>query len=103
MIVRVWRGRATAAHAEAYQTHVTARVLPKLVRIAGFLGGRVLRREVGDDVEFMVITEWGSRDAIRAFAGPSPEIAVVEAEAKALLRQFDERVEHFELAYESRI
>jgi heme-degrading monooxygenase HmoA len=102
MVVRVWKGRASAAHADAYQTHVTTAVFPKLGRIAGFLGGRVLRRDIGEEVEFMVATEWASLDAIRVFAGTRPEVAVVEPEARSVLTQFDEHVEHFVVAHECR-
>jgi len=31
------------------------------------------------------------------FAGPDPERAVVEPEARAVLREFDERVSHYEV------
>jgi len=37
-------------------------------------------------------------DAIRAFAGDTPERAVVEPEARAVLREFDETVTHYEVA-----
>ena len=34
-----------------------------------------------EEVEFLVLTLWESMDAIRAFAGDQPEVAVVEPEA----------------------
>lgn len=102
MIVRMWRGRALRDNAEAYQRHVTAVVFPKLLTIAGYLGGRVLRRPIDSEVEFLVITEWASRDAIRAFAGARPDVAVVEPEAKAVLSHADAHVQHFESAFDSR-
>jgi len=96
MIVRLWRGRTSLQSADAYQTHVTMVVLPKLIAIAGYLGVRVLRRETLGEVEFLVLTEWASWDAIRSFAGVRPEVAVVESAAKALLTYADEHVQHFE-------
>jgi heme-degrading monooxygenase HmoA len=102
MIVRAWRGRARAESAEVYQTHVTTSVFPRLRQIDGFIGGRVLRRTVDAQVEFLVETEWASLDAIRAFAGDSPDLAVVEPEARAVLAEFDRRVEHFEVAFEAK-
>ena len=100
MIVRIWKGRARPAMAGAYQEHVTAVVFPKLTAIDGYLGGRVLRRTVGNDVEFVVCTDWASMDAIRAFAGRTPDRAVVEPEARAVLSEFDEHVQHFEVAHD---
>ena len=94
MIARLWRGSAgTPAGADAYQQHVTAKVLPALRGIEGHRGARVLRR--GE--EFIVVTFWESMDAVRKFAGPDPERAVVEPEARAVLREFEERVSHYEV------
>ena len=102
MIVRMWKGRAVAAMADAYQTHVTTVVFRKLTAIDGYLGGRVLRRTAGDYVEFVVCTDWASWDAIRAFAGETPDRAVVEPAARAVLHDFDEHVHHFDVAHEAR-
>lgn len=94
MIARLWRGVAgTPAGADAYQRHVTVRVFPELKKIPGHQGAQVLRREQ----EFLVITFWESMEAIRKFAGPDPERAVVEPEARAVLAEFDERVSHYEV------
>jgi heme-degrading monooxygenase HmoA len=98
MVVRIWKGRALDG-ADAYFAHVTSVVFPKLRRIDGFRGGRVLRRNIDGSVEFLVITEWASWDAVRGFAGARPEIAVVEPEARALLTEVDEHVQHFDLAH----
>lgn len=97
MILRLWKGRTTPDKADAYEHHATGVVFPKLRGIPGYLGGRVLRRRTAaGQVEFLVLTEWVSWDAIRAFAGDSPEIAVVEPAARAVLADFDEQVLHFE-------
>jgi heme-degrading monooxygenase HmoA len=86
--------------AGAYQTHVTTVVFPKLMAIDGYLGGRVLRRTTDDYVEFVVCTDWASWAAIRAFAGETPDRAVVEPEARAVLHDFDAHVQHFEVVHE---
>jgi heme-degrading monooxygenase HmoA len=99
MIVRVWRGQTTGENAEAYLHHLTETVFPNLCTIDGYLGARVLRREESSRVEFLVMTQWGSWDAVRAFAGDAPDFAVVEPAAKALLAEFDGFVRHFEVAY----
>lgn len=100
MILRIWRGCARGVNADAYVTHVTGHVFPNLTRLPGHHGASVLRRELDDGiVEFLVITRWESLDAIRAFAGPTPEVAVVEPAARALLSDFDEFVRHYDLAW----
>jgi heme-degrading monooxygenase HmoA len=94
MIARLWRGRAKSAKdADTYQRHVTTKVLPELKGIAGHRSAQVLRR--GE--EFLVITFWESMDAIRRFAGEDPERAVVEPEARAVLAEFDDLVQHYEV------
>jgi heme-degrading monooxygenase HmoA len=65
--------------------------------IHGHRGARVLRRDDGGQVEFLVMTFWDSMDAVRRFAGEDPERAVVEPEARAVLAEYDELVRHYEV------
>jgi heme-degrading monooxygenase HmoA len=97
MIVRAWRGYASAAGADAYPKHLLESVRPKLERRAGFRGLWLLRRPAGEEIEYLVLTHWQSMDAIRAFAGDDPERAVVEPEARATLVRFDDLVTHYEV------
>ena len=98
MIARIWRGIANGtANADAYEHHVTKRVLPSLHAIPGHRGARVLRRSDGARIEFLVVTFWDSMDAIRKFAGARAESAVVEPEARAVLAEFDDFVRHYEI------
>jgi heme-degrading monooxygenase HmoA len=97
MVVREWRGRAAPERADAYPKHFRERVVPELRAIAGFVGAKLSRRQIGDRVEFLVLTIWRSMEAVRAFAGPSPERAVVESGAVAALIDFDETVRHYEV------
>jgi heme-degrading monooxygenase HmoA len=101
MILRIWRGQALAANADAYFRFVTGHVLPSLTKLPGYRGASVLRRDANGAVEFLVVTRWDSLDAVRAFAGSNPEVAVVEPEARAVLADFDEFVRHYDVAYES--
>lgn len=98
MIARLWRGVAhTSVNADVYLRHLTMNVLPSLSAIPGHCGARVLRREDGGHVEFLVLTFWDSMDAIRRFAGENPERAVVEPEARAVLAEYDDFVRHYEV------
>jgi len=100
MIERIWRGRATLENAPKYQKHVTEVVFPELPKISGFLGARLLRREVAGGIEFLAVTSWESLDAIRGFAGDKVETAIVEPAARAVLSEFDEFATHYEVAYQ---
>jgi heme-degrading monooxygenase HmoA len=100
MILRTWRARATVASAEAYARHLREEVVPELDRIPGFRGVWLLRRDHDDMAELLVITRWDGMGAILAFAGDSPEVAVVAPEARAVLSEFDAHVTHFDLVLE---
>ena len=97
MIVRLWRGRADLARPEDYPKHFRDNVLPELQATPGFLGAKLTRRDDADEIEFLVITEWVSLDAIRAFAGETIDRAVVEPQAIAALKSYDATVQHFEV------
>ncbi len=97
MIARTWRGTAPANGAADYHRHFVGQVLPQLQDIPGFRGAYLLRREIADEVEFTTITFWDSKEAIKAFAGADPNVAVVEPEARRVLTSFDEHVTHAEV------
>ena len=98
MIARVWRGTASPEGAQPYEDHLHLDTLPALRQIDGFEGAHVLRRDVAEGVEFLVLTLWESRDAIRTFAGDDWDQAVVPDAARELLVEFDERVRHYDVA-----
>lgn len=97
MVLRVWKAQSTAKQAAVYVEHATKKVFPKVRAIEGHRGEYLLRREMADGVELVVLTLWDSMDAVRRFAGTEPDKAVVEPEARAVLTSFDEYVTHFEV------
>jgi heme-degrading monooxygenase HmoA len=101
VITRMWRGWAPADRAHEYERHYRTEVLSVLQGVAGFEGARLLRRTTGDQTEFVSLTSFAALDAVRAFAGPDHEVAVVADEARAVLVRFDERVGHYETAFET--
>lgn len=98
MIARVWRGSAIRERADDYVEHLEQSVIPELQQIDGFRGIYLLRRNLSDGIEFVVMTLWESMEAIRKFAGENPEIAVVAPTARVLFREYDAEVKHFEIA-----
>lgn len=97
MILRRWSARANADGAQQYEVHFRQSVLPALARVDGHCGAYLLQRVDGAHVELTVMTLWTSMDAVRAFAGENPDIAVVEDRARAVLTALDERVTHHEI------
>jgi heme-degrading monooxygenase HmoA len=98
MIVRVWRGWADAAGADRYERHYRDEVLPKLRAIPGFRGARLLRHDDGDETAFVSLTEFADLAAIRAFAGPTPDRAVVADPARRALTRWDDHVTHYSVS-----
>jgi GNAT superfamily N-acetyltransferase len=98
VIVRIWRARAANDKAASYVEHATARVFPELRQLPGHKGALVLTKAHDAEVAIQVLTFWQSMQAVRAFAGPSPDVAVVEPEAQAVLLDFDRTVTHYNLA-----
>jgi heme-degrading monooxygenase HmoA len=97
MFIREWRGRAKQAEAARYPEYFRREVIAQLRRLPGFQGGYLSRRDVGDQVEFLVLTRWKSMDAIRGFSGPVAEHAVIDPGAIATLDVYDDAVRHYEV------
>jgi heme-degrading monooxygenase HmoA len=102
MIARMWRGWAAGkANADLYEAFLRSNFLPAAYSISGFKGAAVLRRAVGDEVEFTTITRFESVEAIKKFAGEDYEAAHVAPRARELLARFDARCVHSELVIET--
>ena len=100
-VLRVWRGAAKPADVPAYLAHFRGHVEHTLRALAGYRGAEVLTRPAGDVVEIVVQTRWASLDAVTAFAGPDPNVAVVEPDALAVLAEHDAFVRHYAVAHVS--
>jgi heme-degrading monooxygenase HmoA len=96
MIARIWHAWTEPQRAAAYESLLRSEIFPGLLRLEGFKGADLLRRESGVEVEFIVVTIFESLDALRRFAGEDFEQAVVSAKVKQLLARFDPRCSHFE-------
>ena len=97
MIERTWRGIANIETANQYIEHLKTDTFPKVRQIPGNLGAKVLRRELNNQVEFLVVTTWTSMAAIVAFSGQDIEWAVVPEQAQSVLAEYDDTVKHYEL------
>ncbi|MDI6763442.1 MAG: antibiotic biosynthesis monooxygenase [Thermodesulfobacteriota bacterium] len=102
MISRIWHGWTTRGNADKYEAMLKEEIFVGIQNrhIRGFKGIQLLRREVGDEVEFVTIMLFDSLDAVREFAGEDYEVAVVPEKARAVLSHFDERSQHYEIRVE---
>ena len=97
MIARHWHAIAKRERVADYIRHLQTETFPAIAKIAGFVSASIQRRDGGRGVELLIVTNWESMDAIRKFAGPDPEIAVVPAVVQAMMVDFDGRVRHYEV------
>ena len=104
MISRIWHGWTVPANADAYEALLKSEIFTGIQNrhIAGYRGIHLLRRDVGDEVEFITIMWFDSLEAVRVFAGEDYEVAVVPPKARALLAHFDARSQHYTVEVESR-
>jgi antibiotic biosynthesis monooxygenase (ABM) superfamily enzyme len=96
MISRVWHGWTKREDADTYERMLRTTILPGIHRVPGYGGADLLRREAGDEVEFVTITRFDSMDAVRAFAGADYQTAVIHPEALGLLTHYDAHSAHYE-------
>jgi len=105
LITRIWHGWTTLENAEAYESLLKSEIFVGIEnrQIAGYNGIHLLRRKIGEEVEFITIMWFDSLEAIRAFAGEDYEVAVVPPKARALLSRFDARSQHYEVRAEVKV
>lgn len=98
MISRIWHGWTTLENADAYERIVSTEVLPEIAarQIPGYRGAHLLRRRLGEEVEFATIMWFDSLDAIRQFMGDDYEVAHVPPKARAVLARYDARSQHYD-------
>jgi len=100
MIARVWHGWTKREHADHYEAHLKPELLPGLSQVKGFAGSYLLRRAVGEEVEFMTLILWESLEDVRAVTGPDYAKAVIPEERRAYLERFDAQASHYQVVTE---
>lgn len=99
MIGRIWHGWTAPEHADGYENLLKTEIFPGIAakQVQGYRGIQLLRRRLGEEVEFVTIMWFESWEAVKAFAGEEHERAVVPPKARAVLSRFDERSQHYEI------
>ena len=100
MIARIWHGWTKPENADSYESHLKPELLPGLSKVNGFRGSYLLRRAVGDEIEFVTVILWDSIEAIRSVAGENYETALIPEERRKYLQRFDAKAAHFEVLSE---
>lgn len=96
MIVRTWRGWTSSEDAEAYAAYLEETGLKEYRGTPGNESVLLLRRVVGEEAEFLLVSTWSSMEAVRRFAGDDPGRAVFYPEDERYLTRYDTHVDHYE-------
>ena len=99
MIGRIWHGWTNCENADAYEELLRNEIFANIAKqsIRGYHGIHLLRRDVGEGVEFVTIMWFDTLEAVRAFAGEDYEVAVVPPKARQLLSRFDHLSSHYQV------
>jgi antibiotic biosynthesis monooxygenase (ABM) superfamily enzyme len=99
MISRIWHGWTSPQNADIYEALLKEEIFVGIQNrhIPGFRSIQLLRRQIGEEVEFITIMIFDSLEAVREFAGQDYEQAVVPENARAVLSRFDQRSQHYEI------
>ena len=68
-IVRIWKGRVRSEQAAFYTAYLFEGGPKVMLEKLGARGVQMLRRELGDETEFTVLSYWDSVKAMKAWAG----------------------------------
>ncbi len=99
MIGRIWHGYTIPENADRYEALLKEEIFVGIQgrKIPGFREIQLFRRAVGDEVEFITIMWFDSIGAVKEFAGADYEACVVPPKARAVLKRFDARSQHYEV------
>jgi len=97
MIVRMWKGPVPKAKGDAYEEYLKKTGLADYRTIEGNKGVYLLRRDLGDQYEFLTLSFWDSLDSIMKFSGVDYMRARYYPEDKDYLTVFEPLVSHFEV------
>jgi heme-degrading monooxygenase HmoA len=99
MIARLWRGAVRSDDRTAYLDYLQATGLEAYRNTPGNRGVFALCREVDGLAEFLLVSLWDDRDAIRRFAGAEMDRAVFYPDDDRFLVNRDLHVTHFEVLW----
>jgi antibiotic biosynthesis monooxygenase (ABM) superfamily enzyme len=99
MIIRIWHGWTTPQNADAYEALLKREIFAGIAakKIGGYRGIELIRREVGEEVEFVTLMRFSSLADVKSFMGEDYEQAYVPDAARKLLKRFDQRSQHYKV------
>jgi len=99
MIARTWGGKVPLKNAPDFHQHLLNTGVRDYERQSGCREIKILRRDADDWAHFLLFSVWQSWDAIRAYAGETPEKAVLYPDDERFCLVPDLAVSHYEIAF----
>lgn len=98
-IKRIWHGWTTPENADVYEALLHREIFPSIEAkdIAGYHGIELLRRDHGDEIEFITIMTFESIQSVIDFQGKDYERCYVPDAAQKVLARWDHVSAHFEV------
>ncbi len=95
-IARIWHGWTTKANANAFERVLVDEAIPGIEKNkpAGYKGIQLLKRDVGNEIEFTTIMMFDSIESVKEFAGEDYETAHIDPKVKPLLLRYDRKSTH---------
>lgn len=100
MIARIWGGKVPIEHATGFHQHLLTTGVADYHHQPGCIEVLLWRRDVDGWAHFLLSSLWIGMDAIRAYAGDAPELAVLYLEDHAFGLVPDTTVTHHEVLIE---
>lgn len=96
-VARSWTGQTPRVKSDAYEDYLRSTGLPSLEATPGNLGVYLLRRDLPDRSEFVVLSLWDHMDSVRRFAGEDVEKAVYYPQDEEYLLHMSPHVTHYQV------
>ncbi|VAW05993.1 hypothetical protein MNBD_ACTINO02-1054 [hydrothermal vent metagenome] len=97
MIARIWKGTVAPERSDEYLMLMRTVAIPDYQATPGNIGAYALRHDSTDGTEFVMLTFWESKEAIKAFAGDDIAVAKYYDFDGDFLLDMVPTVEHFEV------
>ncbi|MEN8138798.1 MAG: antibiotic biosynthesis monooxygenase [Bacteroidota bacterium] len=101
-IIRTWKGWTTIENAPIYEDMLINEVFPAVKKkgVDGLEKVSISIQNKKDEVEFFLILQFDSLDAVKTFAGENYEIAYIPENAQRVLLRYEETAQHYEFIKE---
>ena len=96
-IIRTWKGWTTLENANIYEDLLINKIFPAVQKngVKGLEKVSISTQNNNEEVEFLLILQFDSLDAVKTFAGENYEIAYIPEEAQQVLLRYEETAQHY--------